>query len=127
MSVSPKIIRDYEYIRPHVFYSSIVRKDQFRPDSESKRDLDAGGTPSFTGQYDGTVKDVKTDTVPPELIMLRENRFDKAEIEQVKESLKKRAQSEQDTAEAEATAKAADDALKARSDAVDKLLGVSKS
>lgn len=103
------------YVRPYIhkhtdpLYSTVVNRSQYRPDKLAKREMDIGNTPSLCGQFDGYRNDLQMDSVPNELIWLREGRLDKAEVDKLRENLKKTALNEN----AELQIKLADEANKA--------------
>lgn len=109
-------------------YDEVVRKDNFRPDSETIKDFNASGMSSGSGKGVFDFDDGKNhsfDEVSSELIALRENKLDKAEIEIVKQSLKNKANSEvKSNSDKEAFDKA-EKVAKARNEAIDSILGVS--
>lgn len=111
------------YVRPYIhkhvdpLYSTVVNRSQYRPDKLAKREMDIGNTPSLSGQFDGYRNDLQMDTIPNELIWLREGRLDKAEVDKLRENLKNKALSEN----AQAQIELADAAQKATAEKMDKV------
>lgn len=108
-------------------YDNVVRKDSFRPDAENVKDFNASGMAkgSGTGLYDTDTKEnLKHGDVSQAIIALRENKLDKAEIENLKNAFKNKANSEvkenNDREEFEKASRIA----KARNEAMDSILGV---
>lgn len=114
--------------RKKVDYDDIVRKDNYRPDSESKRDLIANGNiPTVNGLYDsndGKKNPVKFDDVSPLEIGLREGRVSKEDLPRIKSSLEKIAKNESEAAELKDKVSKAEASQKARDKALDGILGI---
>lgn len=111
-------VRPYVHIHIDPLYSTVVNRSQYRPDKLAKREMDIGNTPSLCGQFDGYRNDLQMDSIPNELIWLREGRLDKAEVDKLRENLKEKALTEN----AQAQVELADLAYKAKSEKMDKVM-----
>lgn len=108
-------------------YDDIVRKDNFRPDSEVINDFNSGAVPGgHSGKYDSDGNDgFDPDSVSPELLALRSGKLDKAEVSMIAKYLKSQAEKENKDFEDKETFEAAEEASKARTEAMDSILGIS--
>lgn len=111
-------VRPYIHIHVDPLYSVVVNRSQYRPDKLAKREMDIGNTPSLCGQFDGYRNDLQMDSVPNELIWLREGRLDKAEIDKLRENIKDKVLTEN----AQAQIEIADLANKVKSEKMDKVM-----
>lgn len=108
-------------------YDNVVRKDSFRPDSETVKDFNASGMSkgSGSGLYDfedPESRDFNSVSIP--LIALRENKLDKAEIDSLKQLYKDKANSEVKSNSEKAEFEKASKVAKARNEVMDSILGI---
>lgn len=117
MSIRPWF-RPYLHITPHIDYSTIVNRSQYRPDKLAKKEVDVGNTPSVSGCYDGVSSNIDCDSLSREVIALRENRLTREEVSQIRNNLRDKALSENEKAELAI----ADKITKAKGKKLDKLI-----